>query len=85
MAEYYCVMKGKYFWWVSPASFSSEEYAREYASDFKSELAAIVAANTGIRPPVGMRADQASHEWKLCRLFEQREGFSNWRMDLVPR
>lgn len=71
MAEYYCVMRGKYGWWVTATSFSSEEYAREYASDFKSELAGIVAGNTGIRPPVGMRGDQASHEWLIQRRFQQ--------------
>lgn len=65
--------------WVSFVAFNSEETARANAKLIGIPVVAFIAINPGIRPPVGMTADQCSHRWDCMDPW----GANDW--DLVPR
>lgn len=62
MTEYLCLIRDRRGCWVTAMSCDSQAEAKEYGESF-GELVCLIAKRTGICPPVGMRADQASHVW----------------------
>lgn len=69
--------------WVGASVFATENDARDFAK-FYSDVFYVFATETGLRPPVGISAKQASHEW-YCRT--RWDAFGNPVQDffLVPQ
>lgn len=85
MTRYHCVIRAsENNCWVTSGYEITPEDAVEYAATFESTLVEIVAAQTGIRPPVGIKADQCSHVW-VTTIKLRGEQVLGMGEKLVPR